>query len=65
MQTKKLELKPEVTIDDFNKPFVKVYKESYNGKNLIGGVIETYTIEKYYLAIPNGGIISDSILGVL
>lgn len=54
-----------ITIDDFNKPFAKVYKETYNGKNLIGGVIETYTIEKYYLVIPNGGIIADSILGVL
>ena len=54
-----------ITTNDSLKPFAKVYKETYNGKNLIGGVIETYTIEKYYLVIPNGGIISDSILGVL
>ena len=54
-----------ITINDSVKPFAKVYKETYNGKNLIGGVIETYTIEKYYLVIPNGGIIADSILGVL
>ena len=58
-----------ITFDDFAKPFVKVYKETYNKKNLIGSIIGTYTIEKYHLVIPHGGyfksnmeITSDSIL---
>ena len=54
-----------ITINDFTKPFVKVYKETYNKKNLIGSIIGAYTIEKYYLVIPNGGITSDSILMLL
>ena len=41
-----------ITIDDSVKPFAKVYKE-------------TYSVQKYYLTIPNGSIISDRILTTL
>ena len=50
-----------IAIDNSKKPFVEVYKETYNAKNLLGSTLDKQTIEKYYLTIPNGGIISDSI----
>ena len=42
-------------------PFIEGYKETYISTNIFGDVYNEYTVEKYYLIIPENAIVTDSL----
>lgn len=46
-------------------PFIEGYKETYISTNIFGDVYNEYTVEKYYLTIPENAIVTDSLLDLV